>query len=95
MLHVRTDILRVYHGRLEHHARLLERVFPNMTFFARVDQVNLEIGRRRLVECAVRLGVGHVPVVDVIGTEVVDMCDQTREGRQIGLFIAESCSLGE
>jgi hypothetical protein len=95
LLYVGSDMLCVYRRRLEHYARLLERVLPDVAVLTRVDQVDLEVWRRWLVESAIRFAVGHVPMVDVIGAEVVDMCDQTREGRKVGLFVAESCSLGE
>ena len=95
LLHVGSDILCVYRGRLEHDAGLLERVLPDMAVLTRIDQVDLEVWRRWLIECAIRFAVCHIPVVDIVGAEVVDMCDQTGEGRQVGLFIAESCSFGE
>jgi hypothetical protein len=95
LLHVGSDIVGVYRWRLEHYARLLERVLPDVAVLTRVDQVDLEVWWCWLVESAIRFAVGHVPVVDIIGAEVVDMCDQTRERRQVRFIVAESCSLGE
>ena len=66
-----------------------------MAVLARVDEVDFEVRWRGLVEGAVREGVGHVPMVDVIGAEVLYMSYEAGERREVGLVIAEGCSLGE
>lgn len=68
-LHVGTDVVAVDVGGLGHMAKGLSGVFLEMLIGTWVDEVDFQVRRVSLASTTV----GHVPAVDVIVAEVLDV----------------------
>lgn len=75
-LHVRTDVVTIDVRGLGHIANGLCGVFLEMLVGTWVDEVDLQVGRVSLASAAV----GHVPAVDVIVAEILDVRERGSEG---------------
>ena len=74
--------------RLSDHTNSLWRVFLNVLVCARIDKVELEIGRSI---CRCTRG-RQIPPVDIVVTQVVDFCDGSMERCQRIEMTGEGCS---
>lgn len=93
-LHVRPDFVAIYFWCFGDETNALFAVFFDVLLCAWVDKINFQIGELMLIgsvfDCA---ATGHVPVVNVIGAQILECPQAARYGAKVVVGGRKGCSL--